>query len=94
MRAFLNLISNSFYAATKRKTESAESDFEANLTVSTKNPGSAVEVRIRDNGNSVPAVAQEKMFKPVLHDQASRRRNGPWSFDDPRHYREATRWQN
>jgi len=60
MRAFLNLISNSFYAATKRKTESAESDFEANLTVSTKNLGSAVEVRIRDNGNSIPAVAQEK----------------------------------
>jgi two-component system, NtrC family, sensor kinase len=25
-----------------------------------------VEVRIRDNGNGIPAVAQEKMFKPVF----------------------------
>jgi GAF domain-containing protein len=65
-RAFLNLISNSFYAATKRKTENAESDFEPILTASTKTLGSTVEIRIRDNGNGIPAEVQEKMFNPFF----------------------------
>jgi signal transduction histidine kinase len=65
-RAFLNLISNSFYAATKRKTETGESGFEPILTASTKDLGSAVEIRIRDNGTGIPAEVQEKMFNPFF----------------------------
>jgi signal transduction histidine kinase len=65
-RALLNLISNGFYAATKRKTENGESGFEPTLTASTKNLGSAVEIRIRDNGTGVQAEVQEKMFNPFF----------------------------
>jgi GAF domain-containing protein len=65
-RAFLNLISNGFYVATKRKTENAESDFEPILTASTKSLGNAVEIRIRDNGTGISAEVKEKMFNPFF----------------------------
>jgi len=65
-RAFLNLISNSFYAATRRKSENAGPGFEPTLTAATKNLGSAVEIRIRDNGTGIPAEVREKMFNPFF----------------------------
>jgi GAF domain-containing protein/anti-sigma regulatory factor (Ser/Thr protein kinase) len=64
-RVFLNLISNGFYAANKRK-ESADEGFEPLLTASTKNLGSNVEIRIRDNGIGIPAEVKEKMFNPFF----------------------------
>jgi two-component system, NtrC family, sensor kinase len=65
-RAFLNLISNGFYAATKRKTENVDPNFEPALTAATKNLGSSVEIRIRDNGTGIPAEVKEKMFNPFF----------------------------
>jgi signal transduction histidine kinase len=65
-RAFLNLISNGFYAASKRKAENGESDFEPMLQVTTKNLGNTVEIRIRDNGIGIPAEVREKMFNPFF----------------------------
>jgi signal transduction histidine kinase len=64
-RVFLNLISNGFYAATKRK-ESGEPDFEPMLSASTKNLGNKVEIRIRDNGTGIPQEVKEKMFNPFF----------------------------
>jgi signal transduction histidine kinase len=64
-RVFLNLISNGFYAATKRK-ESGEQNFEPTLSAATKNLGSRVEIRIRDNGNGIPREVKEKMFNPFF----------------------------
>jgi two-component system, NtrC family, sensor kinase len=65
-RAFLNLISNGFYAATKRKTEKDDSGLEPILSVTTKNLGSTVEIRIRDNGTGISAEVKEKMFNPFF----------------------------
>jgi len=65
-RAFLNLISNGVYAATKRKTEVKEPGFEPTLRATTKNLGTTVEIRIRDNGTGIPAEVQEKMFNPFF----------------------------
>ncbi len=65
-RAFLNLISNGVYAATRRKTEDQQLGFEPTLRATTKNLGSAVEIRIRDNGTGIPAEVQEKMFNPFF----------------------------
>jgi two-component system, NtrC family, sensor kinase len=65
-RVFLNLISNSFYAVTKRKTESGSSGFEPTVSATTRNLGHAVEIRIRDNGTGIPAEVKEKMFNPFF----------------------------
>jgi signal transduction histidine kinase len=64
-RVFLNLISNGFYAATKRK-EAGVDGFEPTLSAATKNLGDAVEIRIRDNGAGIPSEVKEKIFNPFF----------------------------
>ena len=64
-RVFLNLISNGFYAAAKRK-EAGEESFEPTLSATTKSLGNKVEIRIRDNGTGIPAEVREKMFNPFF----------------------------
>jgi signal transduction histidine kinase/HAMP domain-containing protein len=64
-RVFLNLISNGFYAATKRK-EAGDESFEPTLSATTKSLGNKVEIRIRDNGTGIPLEVKEKMFNPFF----------------------------
>jgi signal transduction histidine kinase len=64
-RVFLNLISNGFYAATKRK-EAGDENFEPVLIATTKSLGNRVEIRIRDNGTGIPLEVKEKMFNPFF----------------------------
>ena len=65
-RALLNLISNGFYAATKRKEQDNGDGYEPTLTASTKNLGDRVEITIRDDGTGIPADVKEKMFNPFF----------------------------
>jgi signal transduction histidine kinase len=65
-RVFLNLISNGFYAVTRRKMEIGNSGFEPTVSAATRNLGHAVEIRIRDNGTGIPAEVKEKMFNPFF----------------------------
>jgi two-component system, NtrC family, sensor kinase len=65
-RVLLNLISNGFYAATKRKAETNGGDHEPTLLAATKNLGDSVEIRIRDNGTGIPPEVKEKMFNPFF----------------------------
>ncbi len=65
-RVLLNLISNGFYATTKRRAAEGETGYEPVLAASTKNLGDAVEIRIRDNGTGIPAEVKEKMFNPFF----------------------------
>jgi two-component system NtrC family sensor kinase len=65
-RALLNLISNGFYAATKRKFETADGIFEPVLTATTRNLGEAIEIRIRDNGTGIPPDVRLKIFNPFF----------------------------
>ncbi|MDR3466037.1 MAG: ATP-binding protein, partial [Xanthobacteraceae bacterium] len=46
-------------------TESGDG-FEPVLRASTKNLGSKVEIRIRDNGTGIPDAVKEKMFNPFF----------------------------
>ncbi len=66
-RVFLNLISNGFYAAMKRKTDAnGEASFEPTLLAATKDLGDRVEIRIRDNGTGIPPEVKDKMFNPFF----------------------------
>ena len=65
-RALLNLISNGFYAATRRKVETGDETFEPVLSASTRNLGKTVEIRIRDNGTGILPEVREKMFNPFF----------------------------
>jgi signal transduction histidine kinase len=64
-RVLLNLISNGFYAATKRKAEAGDG-FEPMLSAATKNLGDKVEIRIRDNGTGISEEVKEKIFNPFF----------------------------
>ncbi len=65
-RVLLNLISNGFYAATKRKGQAGNRDYEPTLAAATKNLGDRVEIRIRDNGTGIPPEVKDKMFNPFF----------------------------
>jgi GAF domain-containing protein len=65
-RALLNMISNGFYAATRRRAEINGGDYEPTLMASTKSLGDRVEISIRDNGTGMPPDVKEKMFNPFF----------------------------
>src|SRR5262249_53539377 len=65
VRVLLNLISNGFYAASKRSRES-DGSFRPALKVTTREFGESVEVRVRDNGVGIPPEDREKLFQPFF----------------------------
>jgi signal transduction histidine kinase len=65
-RVLLNLISNGFYAATKRKAQVDGDGYEPSLAAATRNLGDSVEIRIRDSGTGIPPEVKEKMFNPFF----------------------------
>src|SRR5499426_143146 len=65
-RVLLNLISNGFYAATRRKTQAGSDGYKPTLSASTRSLGDLVEIRIRDNGTGIPPEVMEKMFNPFF----------------------------
>ncbi len=65
-RVLLNLISNGFYAATKRNGQADSDGYVPTLTAATKNLGDSVEIRIRDTGTGIPPEVKEKMFNPFF----------------------------
>jgi signal transduction histidine kinase len=65
-RVLINLISNGFYAATKRKGLTGSDGYEPTLMAATKNLGDHVEITIRDNGTGIPPEVKETIFNPFF----------------------------
>jgi signal transduction histidine kinase len=65
-RVLLNLISNGFYAATKRKGLIGGEGFQPTVAAVTRSLGDRVEIGIRDNGTGISPEVKEKMFNPFF----------------------------
>jgi two-component system, NtrC family, sensor kinase len=65
-RVLLNLISNGFYAATKRRADANGGDYEPTLVAETRSLGDRVEITIRDNGTGISSEVKEKIFNPFF----------------------------
>ena len=63
-RVLLNLISNGFYALARRGNGGG--NFDPMLSATTRDRGTEVEIRIRDNGTGIPPDVREKMFNPFF----------------------------
>ncbi|MDE3174801.1 MAG: GAF domain-containing protein [Pseudomonadota bacterium] len=64
-RVLLNLISNGFYATSKRM-QSEPGAYEPTLAVSTRDLGDQVEICLRDNGTGISEEVKAKMFNPFF----------------------------
>ncbi|MEM7353498.1 MAG: ATP-binding protein, partial [Acidobacteriota bacterium] len=64
-RVFLNLINNACHALTQ-KSERLGAGFSPLITVTTRDLGEAVEIRIRDNGDGIPDEIRDKVFNPFF----------------------------
>ena len=64
-RVLLNLISNGYYAVTRRGRE-GDGTFRPVLKIATREFGEGVEIRIRDNGVGIPPEYREKLFQPFF----------------------------
>jgi two-component system, NtrC family, sensor kinase len=64
-RAILNLFTNAFYTVTEKKKQLAKG-FEPTITVSTKNLGNKIEIRVKDNGGGIPQKVIDKIFQPFF----------------------------
>ncbi|WP_456686395.1 sensor histidine kinase, partial [Bradyrhizobium sp. P5_C11_2] len=62
-RVLLNLISNGFYALEKRSKSGCVAP---TLSATTRDRGTEVEIRIRDNGAGIAPDVKEKMFNPFF----------------------------
>jgi signal transduction histidine kinase/ligand-binding sensor domain-containing protein len=78
-RVLLNLINNAFYAVNTKDlsglttltgsngfADSNLTAFKPTVTVSTKNVGSHVEIRVQDNGGGIPKNLMDRIFQPFF----------------------------
>ena len=65
-RVMLNLIANGFYAARQRADANGISAFAPTLTLTTRDQGDQVEIRVRDNGTGIASDVREKIFEPFF----------------------------
>ena len=74
-RVILNLLTNAFYAVDEKKTHlqtpqqvgtQQDENYEPTVSISTKNIGNNVEIKVTDNGNGIPQNIVDKIFQPFF----------------------------
>ena len=65
-RVFLNLFNNAFYATQTRQHATKDADYAPTVSVSTRDLGDTVQIKIRDNGNGMPDQVKSKVFTPFF----------------------------
>ena len=64
-RVLLNLINNAFYVVSE-KSKSGVEGYEPTVTVRTKRINHSIEIRVKDNGDGIPANVINKIFQPFF----------------------------
>jgi signal transduction histidine kinase len=64
-RVILNLCNNAFYAVNLKK-QTADSDFQPTVLVTTKRSGEKIKISVKDNGNGIPQKILDKIFQPFF----------------------------
>ncbi|WP_080059227.1 7TM diverse intracellular signaling domain-containing protein [Spirosoma aerolatum] len=64
-RVLLNLYNNAFYAV-RQKQQTAPSDYQPTVWVSTRQEPGRVVICVRDNGTGIPDAVKEKIFQPFF----------------------------
>jgi two-component system NtrC family sensor kinase len=64
-RVLLNLLNNAFYAVRQRQ-QTGEAGYQPTVSISTRNLGKEVELRVRDNGAGIPDAVKAKIFQPFF----------------------------
>ncbi|MEO7140294.1 MAG: ATP-binding protein [Ferruginibacter sp.] len=74
-RVLLNLYNNAFYAVQQKQKESPQglptieklaTLYEPTVSISTKNLGDKIEIKVADNGNGIPQKIIDKIFQPFF----------------------------
>jgi len=64
-RVLLNLFNNAFYAVSQRQKIEG-TDYKPTVTVSTALSDRNVFIKVRDNGNGIPAAIKDKIMQPFF----------------------------
>ncbi|MEZ5196786.1 MAG: ATP-binding protein [Bacteroidales bacterium] len=64
-RVLLNLINNAFYAVNEKRKEGLR-DYIPSVILSSKKLENNIEIRVKDNGNGIPAKMLDKIFQPFF----------------------------
>ena len=64
-RVLINLLTNAFYAVAEKRRLLGE-NFQPEVSIRTEQTEKSVLIRVRDNGNGIPATVRERIFEPFF----------------------------